>query len=345
MNRLNLSIFNVIKERDGMLMRQLYETLPENDRVSYSYFRAWVEKSRTSAGVLRRRPFSRSNSVFLTANRHISDRRMRLMIMITEWEILSKKTASWYCPADRLHSVYGKFKALVPKDPQSDWESEQNRRRLIWDLKWKEHWTKQMIENKNKRLEIYRKMSPKIREMKGSTEEVQESISKIYKSKSKEVSIVTPLTFTHGSNKFTYSEAPEDSIHSLWARGIFPAFYKNQTTLEPSSVVWHFFDIENNITQDRFNHAIADIFDFMIINDWNGLDFMIYIYTWNESRSKIYANMHKVEHAVLKIKNKKGLGKLRTERIDSGRFKGVQFINLNVAKYFNTFKSNQRKDR
>ena len=201
-----------------------------------------------------------------------------------------------------------------------------------------------MIENKNKRLEIYRKISPEIREMQGKNKVVHESTSKIYKTKSKEASIVTPLTFTHNSNKFIYSEAPEDSIHSLWARGIFPAFYKNQTTLEPSSVVWHFFDIENNITQDRFNHAIADIFDFMIINDWKGLDFMIYIYTWNESRSKIYKNMHKVERAVLKANNKKGFGKLRTERIDSGRFKGVQFINLNVAKYFNTLKSNQHID-
>ena len=72
-----------------------------------------------------------------------------------------------------------------------------------------------MIENKNKRLEIYRKMSPEIREMQGKNKAVHESISKIYKSKSKEASMVAPLTFTHNSNKFTYSEPPEDSIHSL----------------------------------------------------------------------------------------------------------------------------------
>jgi hypothetical protein len=84
MNPTEFNPFEKIKERDGLLMRQLYELTPSENRVSYAHFRKLLEKDRTKHNIIKTKAATKSNAYFLTGNRSISARRMMLMILIAE---------------------------------------------------------------------------------------------------------------------------------------------------------------------------------------------------------------------------------------------------------------------
>jgi hypothetical protein len=84
MNRTEYKPFDKIKERDGLLMRQLYDLMPEDKRPSYSHFRRVIQKERSKYDILCFNATERSNSLFLTTNRDIQRRRIDLMILVAE---------------------------------------------------------------------------------------------------------------------------------------------------------------------------------------------------------------------------------------------------------------------
>ena len=95
MNLIEYNPFKKIKERDGLLIVQLYQLMPEDKRPSYSHFRRVIQKERGAHMVLARKPSKKSETLFLTADRgKMKTRKMNLMIYIAEWEIYYKKRAS-----------------------------------------------------------------------------------------------------------------------------------------------------------------------------------------------------------------------------------------------------------
>jgi hypothetical protein len=93
MNQPEFNLFHKIKARDGLLMAQLFEFLPRENRMSYSTFKRKIEKGRAAENVLKVKPYSKSHTVFLTATHRLSQRRLTWMVMLAEWELKNERNA------------------------------------------------------------------------------------------------------------------------------------------------------------------------------------------------------------------------------------------------------------
>lgn len=79
--------FDKIRERDGLLIRQLYDLMPKDKRPSYSHFRRTIQKERVKERIQQFKPLAQSASLFLTKDRDIkkySSRKATLMMLVAE---------------------------------------------------------------------------------------------------------------------------------------------------------------------------------------------------------------------------------------------------------------------
>ena len=92
-----------IEHRGGMLVGQLYEWLPEEDRPSRKYF---VEFLRKIKGVSLMKYDTSENCLFVTTAHGMRIGKKRLLIMVEAIEQYTGKPAKWYKEVSQLSEVY-----------------------------------------------------------------------------------------------------------------------------------------------------------------------------------------------------------------------------------------------
>ena len=364
MNRIEYKPFGKIKERDGLLMRQLYDLMPEDKRPSYSHFRRIIQKERSKHDILCFNATERSNSLFLTTNRDIQRRRIDLMILVAEWEIYHQEHAFWYKPTNELWKVYQVFFEQIPS-PETIKDTYE-RDLLIsykYDIAYNRDYIKLVMNEKINRFETLRRkrlaekgfsnlddinsneINPDIRFYKD--EMVPVVIRKASDNKPDVIKMVMKKVFRKTymvMGKPIIKDKPFDiSIYGLFSRGIMLRF-KSFNKKNIDSIEWYWFDSEKRITKERFEEGVRAIFDFMIFNDYNRNSFSITIYTWNQRKVDSYKNSLKITEKMLSL-NEPGLRKgLRNKIFKSKeRFMGVEIINLNTDRYLNKVRTPGKK--
>lgn len=314
MNPIKSSVFQKITQRDGLLMLQLYQLLPLENRVSYSTLRRWIAEEATINKISRTKFEQLSNCIYLTTSRKLSTKRKRLMVLVTQWEIHTGKKAIWYRPSTELHLIYLLMaKYLKPtSDTIDDIEKANYRKRYLL----KSHdWMKKSMEEKVERAEYQR-------------------LKRLGKEKSKEDSHDLRRV---DIKEHEYFKTPNPSLYSLWSRGIMPYFIHSKIDKKIESIGWLFFDIDKDLPIERFSDGMRAIFDFTILHNLQDIPFMVGVYTWNERKKILYEKTHKFTLNRLIIKEKYPRERERLWR--KGTFKGVKFVNLNIDKYLNQIRT------
>lgn len=94
------------QKRGGLLVEQLYEAIPEEERPARSYF---VEFLRSIKGVYIS-PFDVfTNRYFVTTLKDKQIGKRRLLVMLAAWEQMYKRCADWYVEPNALYKIYGEL--------------------------------------------------------------------------------------------------------------------------------------------------------------------------------------------------------------------------------------------
>ena len=91
------------EKRGGLLVEQLFEAIPENERPARSYF---LEFLRSIKGVSIS-PYDKFKNRFFVSTLHGKDEaKRRLLVMLAAWEYENKRPATWYVEPSGLPGVY-----------------------------------------------------------------------------------------------------------------------------------------------------------------------------------------------------------------------------------------------
>lgn len=313
MNPIKYKVFEKIAERDGLLMKQLYEFLPKENRISYSTLRRWIAQEAAINKVSRTKFEQLSNCVYLTNSRKLSTKRKRLMVLVAQWEVHTGKKAIWYKPSTELHLIYLMMaKHLKPSgDTIADIEEAKFRKRYLIQS---HDWMKKTMEDKVRRAEHQR-------------------LRRLGLEKKNNIRDDSNISKAFDINKFEYYKKPNPSLYGLWSRGIMPYFFHSKIDKSIESIAWIFLDIEKDLPVERFLEGVRAIFDFMIIHELKEIPFKIAVYTWNQKTKELYQKRHQVSLKRIALKEK--YPRQREKLWVSGQYRGTIFINFNIDKYLN----------
>ena len=374
MNQQEFNPFDKIRERDGLLIRQLYELMPEDKRPSYGHFRRVIQKERTKEGILQFRPLETSAALFLTKDRDIkkySARKATLMMLIAEWEIYHKEQAFWYKPTSELWRVYEIFFRFMPDEATiKDAIERENLILFKYDVAFNRDWMKLVMNLKVDRFEGLRK---KRLHEKGSNNLEENEAKKVnpdlryYKIVEDTIEIKLAVKDNKGEiimpaitkkvkkgvlekpymvmGKKIIKDKPLDiTIYGLYSRGIMLRF-KSSDKKNIDSLDWYWFDFQKRITLERFEDGVRAIFDFILFNDYQKKPFSITIYTWDKRSANNYKKQFIITEHLLSLNEpgKRKGSRAKMLKPDEVRFKGLEIISLDVDKYFNQVRKPGRK--
>lgn len=360
------------KRRGGMLVEQLYEILPQEQKPNRKYF---IELLRSIPGIYVCKYDERMNRFFVTTLHGTEFNKRKLLVMLTAWEMKFNKEASWYKRVTELPGVYRellKAARINLNQKISNFEPCLLFEDLIWvsyfaglqkSIFSKRHEVNQDIVMKSNEQETIsigfsRKWGNPYKITDGWYEHevkdfyiahflennLQDNLYEFLEKK-----VVIPKgdesyhydflnerlkTFDKQTNEFK-KFVPYNTgltLYHLFRNRIFISIVKNKYE-GIRGIIFHILDLDDNLTYKKFTKLVALICEFLMFHNMS-YPFMINVYCWNEKKSVLYKNRFNIKSNT--IRNIKIKSVSRKDEMFESYFKEFRFINLDLDRFLET---------
>lgn len=290
------TVLNKINKRNGLLVTQLYDWLPEDERPNRKYFTEFLRKIK---GVKLLKYDSGENVLFATTSHKVSMNQKRLAIMIEEADRILEGKSSFIIEEKDLLSLY----RFLIKHKNSFYKNLEEG--CFW-MNYYLAFQKDTLRKNDKKPEA----KPDEEEEGDPYDEPEE--------KKKPEKPIGPFK-------------PPITLLQLYKRNIYLRPHYNSEGIY--EITFHLFDVGDNLSQDKLKRDIEIMSAFLAYHRIN-VRYSVVVYTWSETKKNQYAKQIVILKEKLKRLDFADWAS-KDDLITVG-FNGVSYVNLDAARFFNT---------